>query len=168
MSSLLAASANQFEKVDLATFSGRALVLIFVSTDCPISNSYAPEINRLKTKYEKKGIVFRLVYPNADETEPIIRKHLEAYKLDLVPLRDPKHEWVRKTGVRVTPEAAVYLRDKGWVYHGRIDDRYAAFGKARAEAQHHELRDVLAKIAEEREIAPSSTTAVGCYIEQSK
>ncbi|HEV8541691.1 MAG TPA: redoxin family protein, partial [Verrucomicrobiae bacterium] len=99
------------EKVNALDFGeARALVFIFVSTDCPISNSYAPEYRRLASEYTTNGISFRLVYPNADETVDDVRKHLKEYNLPITAFRDPKHELVNAAQARVTPEAAVYLR----------------------------------------------------------
>src|SRR4051794_22230120 len=42
-------------------------VLFFLSHDCPISNSYAPEINRICTEYGGDGkFVISVVHPFAD------------------------------------------------------------------------------------------------------
>src|SRR5687768_6651774 len=48
----------------LAPFApaGRAGVLFFVSRDCPMSNGYAPEIQRLCADYAAKGVQCLLVY----------------------------------------------------------------------------------------------------------
>src|SRR3954453_16325251 len=45
-----------------------AIVLLFVRTDCPVSNRYAPEIERMRAKYAAQGVVFWLVYPDEDTT----------------------------------------------------------------------------------------------------
>src|SRR4051812_13136377 len=42
--------------------SGVANVLFFVSTDCPVANGYAPEIQRICGAYAGKGIACSLVY----------------------------------------------------------------------------------------------------------
>ena len=47
-------------------------VLVFTTTDCPISNRYAPEIQRLAAKYDNK-IRFVLVYPVSSDTPELIR-----------------------------------------------------------------------------------------------
>src|SRR5205809_4741266 len=47
--------------------TNKAVVLIFVSCECPISNRYAPELRRLNAKFGARGMKFCLVYPNADE-----------------------------------------------------------------------------------------------------
>ena len=58
----------------------KATVLLFVSTDCPISNRYAPDVRKLYDTYKKDGVAFWLVYPNPadavsdkrpDDREPI-------------------------------------------------------------------------------------------------
>ncbi len=54
-------------------------VLVFVSTDCPISNRYAPEITRLHAEFAAKGVRFRLVYPNPLDDEAAINTHIETY-----------------------------------------------------------------------------------------
>src|SRR5260370_28576650 len=50
---------NPFSNAD-----AKAFLFIFVSVECPISNSYAPELNRLKAEFGPKGVVMKLVYPN--------------------------------------------------------------------------------------------------------
>src|SRR5258706_16318986 len=110
----------------------KAIVFIFIRTDCPISNRYAPEVRRLYDKFSKSCVRFWLVYPDPDELSEIIRTHIEEHEYRLTPLRDPEHKLVKMTGVQVTPEAAVFSPSGRMVYRGRIDNRYVAFGKARA------------------------------------
>ena len=47
-----------------------AIVFLFTSTECPISNRYAPEVRRLAAAFAPKGVVFRLIYPNPAEQRP--------------------------------------------------------------------------------------------------
>jgi len=39
-------------------------VLVFVRTDCPIANRYAPELRRLQDRFVRGGVAFWLVYPD--------------------------------------------------------------------------------------------------------
>src|SRR5262245_9512323 len=108
--------AAALPKLDLLDLSGananpfssdsRATVFLFVSVDCPISNSYAPEFRRLVKSFQPLGISFYLIYPNQDETPDSIRKHLKEYDLPLPALRNPKLQLTKAANVRVTPEAA--------------------------------------------------------------
>src|SRR5689334_6792488 len=122
----------------LRASSAKAVVFIFTRTDCPISNRYAPEVRRLAEKFAASGITFWLVYADPDESAAEIRRHLKAYGYGLGVLRDLRHDLVRLTGARVTPEAAVFVAGR-IVYHGRIDDRYVAFGRERPAPTTHDL-----------------------------
>jgi len=140
-------------------------VFLFTSTDCPISNRYAPEVRRLAEKFARQAVLFRLVYPNPMDKRDAIVEHMKAFGYAGVSeaLRDPKHTLVKHTGVTVTPETAVYAGGR-IVYHGRIDDRYVDLGLERPAATVHDLADVLAAVLEGRAVACAATQAVGCYI----
>jgi AhpC/TSA family len=142
----------------------KAIVIIFIRTDCPISNRYAPEVRRLHEKFASVGVAFWLVYPDAGESVEVIRQHLNEYGYRLNALRDPHHALVKMTGVRVTPEAAVFVAGR-LVYRGRIDNRFVAFGKTRPAPTAHDLEEVLDAIRKGRTPATEITTpAVGCFI----
>ena len=153
------------QEVDpLQDATARAIVMIFIRTDCPISNRYAPEIRRLHEKFASSGVAFWLVYPDAGEAVEVIRQHVKDYEYRLRVLRDPRHALVKMAGVRVTPEAAVFVAGR-LVYRGRIDNRFVAFGKARPAPTAHDLEDVIAAVLKGRTPATEITTpAVGCFI----
>ena len=150
--------------VDDPLYGHDIVVLIFVRTDCPIANRYAPTIRALNAEHSARGVRFVLVYPDADATTEIINKHRHEFDLPLRALRDPKHIWVERTGVTVTPEVAVFDGARRIAYRGRIDDRFPALGSARSEATVHDLDLVL--VAMESSAAPpfSSQLAIGCPI----
>ena len=98
-------------------------VLVFTTTDCPISNRYAPEIQRLATKFAR-DVRFVFVYPVPSDSEAAIREHRKKFG-DGEWRRDPSQQLVKLTGVTVTPEVAVMTADQKILYRGRIDDRYS-------------------------------------------
>src|SRR4051812_40246085 len=63
------------------TPGAQATVFIFTSTDCPISNRYAPELRRIVSAFAPKGVVFRLVYPNPSDKAAAIGEHMAAFGL---------------------------------------------------------------------------------------
>jgi Tfp pilus assembly protein PilF len=148
----------------LAGTKAKAVVLLFTRSDCPISNRYAPEVERLYERFGSRGFDFWLVYVDPSEPEDSIRKHVRefGYKFDV--LLDRRHELVKAAQVSVTPEVAVYSGGR-LLYRGRIDDRYVGFGKSRQTASEHDLEDVLEAIASGRPLQPRTTHAVGCFIE---
>ena len=141
-------------------------VFVFLSVDCPISNRYAPTLRKLKSEFPNARWI--LVYPNVDETAEGIQKNLKEYDLNCEAWRDTQHALVKSAQVSVTPEAAVYLPTAGFVYHGRIDDRYVDFGKTRAEASTNDLREILVEIQNGKVPSTRVTKAVGCSIPKLK
>jgi len=143
-------------------------VLVFVGTDCPIANRYAPELRRLQDRFARKGVTFWLVYPDPAETPARIRRHQRDFGLAFRALRDPQHDLVRTTQATVTPEAAVFVASADgprMVYRGRIDDRYVDFGRSRPGPTTRDLREVLQALAAGRALTPRTIPAVGCFIE---
>lgn len=138
-------------------------VMLFLLRDCPICNSYAPEIARLTTSYTNFN--FLLVHPDANTTAEMARRHAKDFALQAPIILDASHELVRKALVSVTPEAAVFSSSGELVYHGRIDDSYAAVGKKRSVVMEHDLRDVLDAVAAKRSVTNQTIAAVGCVIE---
>ena len=142
---------------------GKTVVLLFVRTDCPISNRYAPAIQKLSARYNGQAIFF-LVYPIKSETAAQIQNHLHEFGYHLRALRDPEFALVHESRVSITPEAAVFASDRRLVYHGRIDDWYQDFGRARQAPTTHELSDAIDAAIAGKPPAKESMPAVGCYL----
>jgi hypothetical protein len=143
----------------------KAIVFLFTSTDCPISNRYAPEVRRIADAFGSKGVVFRLVYPNPSEDARAIREHMAAYAYAGIAeaVRDPKLALAKFAGATVTPEAAVVVGGKV-LYRGRIDDRYVDLGRERPAPTRRDLFDTLTAILAGKPAPLATTQAVGCFI----
>jgi thiol-disulfide isomerase/thioredoxin len=150
-----------------AIHGNQAVVLLFVRTDCPISNRYAPTIQKLNKKFQGK-VKFWLVYPDADETVVGIRSHIAQYHYELPALRDVHHVLVKRADATILPESAVFDPGGNLKYHGRIDNWYEDFGRARPAPTSHELEDAIRATLEGRTVAPDHVGAVGCYIADSR
>jgi len=109
---------------------GRLTVLLFVRTDCPISNRYAPAIQKLSEEFHDSAD-FWLVYPDAGESAERIRAHLAQFHYSIPALRDIHRGLVNRAKATITPETAVFDPLGKLVYHGRIDNWYEDFGRAR-------------------------------------
>ena len=142
----------------------KAVVLLFIRSDCPISNRYAPELQRLYQRYSPQGIDFRLVYPEPGLTPAAMEKHRKEYGYTILAVLDNGHQYVNRAGARVTPEAAVFVQGK-LIYLGRIDDWYVDIGKARKEATQHDLEEILSAVRAGTSIGRRETKAIGCAIE---
>lgn len=142
----------------------RAVVFVFLATDCPISNRYAPVIRQLFDTFRARKVSAWLVYPNGRDTPEAIRQHLTAFGLPRRALRDPLHQLVDRVKVTVTPEAVVYDAHLKMAYRGRIDDRYAHVGIERPTPSRNDLDLAIRAVLAGEPVAQPNTNAVGCFI----
>lgn len=142
----------------------KAVALIFINIECPISNRYAPEIQRLQAEFGPKGVDFWLVQPDAEEKVENTHRYLKEFGYSFGLLRDLKHTLTTQAGARITPEAAVFGPDQTLLYRGRIDNRFADYNKTRPAPTARELRDALEAVVSGKKIAVARAPAIGCYI----
>lgn len=143
-------------------------VLIFVSTDCPVSNRYAPEIRRLHDEFASRGLRFRLIYPNPLDSDAAIATHMKDFNLPPIAERDRTHTLVKMAGATITPEAVLFDARDRVVYRGRIDDRFVELGRERPAPGQHDLRNALTALLTGKPVDPAQTQAVGCFIADMK
>ena len=143
---------------------GSAVVLFFLTTDCPIANYYTSQISAIVKDHAARPVRFYAVHVDPELTPAGARKHAEEYGLTCPVLIDVKHRLVKATGATITPEAAVLTPDGKLAYRGRIDDTYVELGKRRVEPGQRDLRDALAAVLTGRPVKQARTMAVGCPI----
>lgn len=141
-----------------------ALVLIFVTTDCPIANSYQPLLARLHKEFQNRGFEFLLIHEGPDQTPEKLKEHAKDYAVLFPVVMDADHAIARQVGATKTPEVFVIGRDGALVYQGRIDDLHQGFGKKRAAATRDDLRLALRELDAGTSISIPKTEAVGCSI----
>jgi len=146
-----------------STASGKPVVLVFLRRDCPVSGRYAPVLQKISKEYSDRA-TFWLVYPDRTDNPEDIRKSVADYGYHLPALRDPEHALVKLSRVQVTPEVAVFDRDRQLIYDGRIDDWYIDLSRARPAPTTHELRDAINAAAARTKLAQKEVRGVGCYI----
>jgi len=142
----------------------RAVVLYFVTTDCPLSNAYAPEMDRIEEAYTPRGVRFYAVQGDTTVPDDQVRQHARDYAYRFPVLLDPQQLLTHHTGATVTPEAVVLSPEGAVLYLGRIDNRVADFGKVRYQATEFDLRDALDAVLAGRPVPHPRTHALGCAI----
>jgi thiol-disulfide isomerase/thioredoxin len=148
----------------LAVGKDKAHVLYFLTNDCPIANSYAPEISALMKEYADRPVRFYAIHVDPELTADAARAHAREFGLTLPIILDTQHQLVAATGVTHTPEVAVVVADGTVAYRGRIDDLFTGLGKKRQVPSQRDLRDALTAIVAGEKVVISRTDAVGCYI----
>lgn len=159
---------NPFEPREPGT---RAVVFVFVDPECPISNRYVPELNRLQAAHALRGVTIYAVYSGRAAQSDRARAHAATYALRVPALLDDRFALADAAGATLSAEAAVYQRvdpasSPAWtlVYRGRIDDRAVSLGVWRPVATVRDLADVLARLDRGERLVSRATQAVGCYL----
>jgi peroxiredoxin len=147
-----------------AEFKGAEVVLFFITTDCPISNGYVPEMNRIAKEYGSRGARFFGVMTDTSVPVADVRKHVKDFGYVFPVLLDPTQILVKYTNADTNPEAAVIAPHGGMVYLGRIDNKVEGFGTQRPQATQHDLRDAIEATLAGRPVAKAVTTPIGCSI----
>lgn len=139
----------------------KGIVVMFVSTQCPVSNEYNERILALHSDYKDQGVQFIGINSNRNESVEEIAEHNKANKFDFVVLKDLKNKIADKFGSRRTPE--VYLLDEEQIlrYRGAIDNN-------QKDPETHYLREALDLVLAEKEIPEDRkrTKAFGCTIKR--
>jgi hypothetical protein len=151
----------------IAPAGTKAVVLFFAASDCPISNRYIPEIERLDRKYGPQGVHFWWVYPNPGDTAAVVRRHDEQFDLHADAVLDTEQRLTHMAHVTITPEVAVFISTTAGlreVYRGRIDDRYLSLGQERPAATRHDLEMAIGAVLDNGPVPKPGGPAVGCSI----
>lgn len=142
-----------------------AVVWVFVTTDCPIANAYAPEIQAIADDYADRHVRMLVIHTDPGTTNELAAAHARDHGYLCPVVVDRNHTLVHHAGVTMTPEAAVFDSDGSLRYRGRIDDRFPDLGARRATASSTDLRAAIDAVALGREVAVLRTEPVGCVIE---
>lgn len=139
----------------------KATIVMFISTECPVSNDYNERIVALHNDYKDQGVQFIGINSNKNESVKEIAEHNKANKFDFLVLKDIENKIADKFRARRTPE--IYLLDEKRIlrYRGAIDDR-------QQQPETHYLRQVLDLVLAGKEIPEDlkTTKAFGCTIKR--
>ncbi len=141
-----------------------ATVVVFLSFDCPVSNSYATTLSDLHKKYADKGVGFLAVVPTDDDAAKVAKKAAE-YKLPFPVFSDKELRAAEAFKAIVTPEAFVLDHNLVLRYRGRIDNAYSARLKKNAQVTEHDLVAALEALVSGKAVPTPATRAIGCHID---
>ena len=136
-------------------------VLIFMSTECPVSNAYNERMAKLHETFIKKGIVVVGINANKAEDVKMIADHAKDHGFKFPILKDEKNKIADLYGAQVTPETFVLNPQGKLMYHGRIDDNRTA-----AKVSSTDLADALDKLLAGKALTAATPKAFGCSIKR--
>jgi peroxiredoxin len=136
-------------------------VVMFISTECPVSNAYNERMEKLYETYGKKGVAFAGINANKAESVADIAAHAKDKGFTFPVLKDERNKIADGYGAMATPE--VYLVDqKGTLlYHGRIDD-----SRKPDKIQSSDLANAIDAALAGKPVPVAQTKAIGCSIKR--
>ena len=143
--------------------SSKAIVLMFIATQCPVSNSYNGRMVDLQKDYAKKGVEFIGINSNKQENVEEVKNHAKEHGFTFSILKDYNNRIADELGASVTPEIYVLSSKLELLYHGRIDD-----SSREANVTSQDLRAALDQILAGKSIEVRETKAFGCSIKRVK
>ena len=146
----------------LASLAGKSgTVLIFIATQCPISNAYNERMEKLAQEYKARGI--NVVGINANSTESVadVKAHAAEKHLTFTILKDNGNKIADALGATRTPEAYLLDASNKLIYHGRIDN-----SKDESQVVSSELREALDAMLQGKPVAKTTANAFGCSIKR--
>jgi peroxiredoxin len=145
-----------------AAKSHKAVVLIFISTQCPYSNAYNDRMRDMASAYASKGVLFAGVNSNKTEDAAAVLSHAKEHGHTFPIMKDPQNKVADFYDARHTP--TVYVDDsQGKVrYEGRIDENY----ENPAGVTSPDLRNALDSLLAGKPVAKTVTKAFGCSIKR--
>jgi peroxiredoxin len=152
------------KEISLADFKDRkAVVVVFLGTECPINNAYSPRLAELSKVYAGKGVQFIAINSNYQDTPARVAKHVKEFGISFPVLKDVGNQVADQFGARRTPEA--FILDGGRVvrYQGRIDDQFG-IGFKRKEPTRNDLVLALDEVLAGKEVTTPTTELAGCLI----
>ena len=142
-----------------AALKGNVTLVMFISVQCLVSNSYNDRMKALYQDYASKGVKFIVVNANRTEPASAVAEHAQVHGFPFPVYKDQNNVVADKFGATVTPET--YLIDSTGAirYHGSIDDSQ---NPSRITSQR--LRLALDAVLAGKEPPQTETKAFGCSI----
>ena len=136
-------------------------VILFLSTQCPVSQAYNERLVKMVQTYSEKGVRFLGVNSNKNENVAQIAAYAKANNLSFAVLKDTRNTVADRFHAQHTPEVWVLDRRSMARYHGAIDDN-----QDEAQVKSHSLAEALDALLTDKEPPQTETKAFGCAIKR--
>jgi peroxiredoxin len=147
---------------NLSSIKGKnGTVIIFVATQCPVSNAYNERMEKLAQDYKARGFAVVGINSNVSEAAADVKAHAASHKLTFLILKDSGNKIADSFGATKTPEAYVLDTNNKLAYHGRIDNN-----RDLAQVSTSELRDALDALINGKTVVKTEAAAFGCSIKR--
>lgn len=152
------------KSMSLVPLRGGFKLVVFYSTECPISNAYSSTYNALSSAFPRERVSFVGICVDPDLSASDLKDHARDFTLKFPLVHDRFGRIARSLGATMTPEAFV-IDDQGVTrYHGLIDDQYAARQVRNLNPAGTPLKDALTALLAGKDVATPFVEPIGCPI----
>lgn len=144
----------------------KAIVVVFLSLECPISNSYVPILCQMSSKYRRRGVEFYGVISDPSVTRADASVHRLEYHVSFPVLFDGSGELRRGFSATHTPQAFVLNAHGSLRYQGAIDNQYVKLGTKQERATKHYLDDAIQSTLLGKRPSVVRSNPIGCHLEE--
>jgi peroxiredoxin/mono/diheme cytochrome c family protein len=141
----------------------KAIVVVFIGTQCPINNAYMARLAELHKTYAPRGVAFVAINANCQDTPVRVAAHAKEHGIPFPVLKDTANRVADQFEARRTPEAFVLDGAGKILYRGRVDDQFG-IGYRRAEPTRRDLAEALDEVLAGKPISQPRTQVAGCAI----
>jgi len=152
-------NGNKFSLSDFKDSTG--IVVMFIATQCPVSNAYNERMVALYDDYQPKGFAFVGINSNKQESVEEIKEHSQKHNFEFPVLKDWNNVIADQFEASVTPEIYVLNSNFDLLYHGRIDN-----SRRESDVKSQDLRAALNEILARKPVSSTETKAFGCTIKR--
>jgi peroxiredoxin len=140
----------------------KAIVVVFLGTECPINNQYLPRLADLHKSFADR-VAFVGINSNVHDTPTRIAGHVKANGIPFPVLKDSANVVADDFGARRTPEAFVLSPAGKILYQGRIDDQIG-IGFKRKQPSRRDLALAIEEVLAGKTVSQPRTEPAGCLI----
>src|SRR5579884_407426 len=142
----------------------KAVVLVFLGVECPLSNQFVPILTDLYKEYNRKGIAFVGINANAQDGRERVAVHARQHNIPFPVVKDTGNTVADQLGARRTPEAFVVDSSITIRYRGRIDDQFGIGFARPGKPTRRDLAAALDEILAGKAVSVERTEVSGCRI----
>lgn len=149
-------SLNSDKPINISQIN-KGLVVVFLSSTCPCSNSHIKELISLSEKF--KDLTFLAVHSNADESVDEAKEYFKQAKLPFDVLRDENSKIANLLSASKTPHAFLISPKGDILYNGGVTD--SSDGRL---AKEFYLRKAIEDFLLGKKVNHAKTRTLGCVI----
>jgi peroxiredoxin len=142
----------------------RPVVLVFLGTECPLANLYAPRLAELARRVELSGVRFLAIDPVPQDGSAALARFTREHRLPFPIVKDPDGRVAARCGATRTPQVILLDAARHVQYRGRIDDQYEPGGKNRGKPSRRDLAEAINELVADKPVSVPCTMVFGCLI----